>query len=451
MNVEFEALPNCLATLKIAVNPDAVTKTMTEITSNYTKYAKLPGFRAGKAPRSVVERKFSKEIREEVTKQVLSDGCREAIKDKGLRVLSLSEVEDVVWGEDQSLQFKATLVLHPSFDLPDYKGIPVTVPSAEVTEAEIDEAIENLREQQADFPDVEPARAAAMDDFIVVDYSGTIDGTAVHEKFPKAGKPLSENADFWIKMTDEAFFPGFCAQLVGANVGETREFDIEVPADFPVEGMPGTKVHYKVDVKGVKARTLPALDDAFANNIASGKSLNELRIMAREELQRQKHGNIDAAKRNGVMSALLAKIECELPTAMVRNQTQSILQEIVRENQTRGVAEEVIKEHQQDLVGSAAQSARDRIKGTFVLLRIAEQEKIQVTENELRGRISQLARKYEMTFEKMLKELQKRGAIDQISEEILTAKTLEFIAKEATVSVSAEAPQIEAAAEEAKA
>jgi len=438
MNVEFEALPNCLATLKISVSPDKVSKAMGEVTSNYAKYAKLPGFRPGKAPRSVVEKKFSKEIREEVTKQVLSDACREAIKDKGLRVLSLSEVEDVVWGEDQSLAFRATLVLHPTFDLPDYKGIPVTVPNAEVTEAEIDEAIENLREQQADFPDVEPARPASMDDFIVVDYDGTIDGEPVHVKFPKAGKPLSHNADFWIKMTDEAFFPGFCQQLVGANIGDTREFDIEVPADFPVEGMPGTKVHYKVAVKGLKARKLPELDDAFASSIAEGKSLAELRIMAREELQRQKHNNIDAAKRNGVMSALLSKVECELPTAMVRNQTQSILQEIVRENQTRGVAEEVIKEHEKDLVGSAAQSARDRIKGTFILLRVAEQEKIQVTEMELRTRIAQLARKYEMTFDKMLKELQKRGALDQISEEILTAKTLDFVAKEASVTTSAE-------------
>ncbi|MEK0451684.1 MAG: trigger factor [Verrucomicrobiota bacterium] len=438
MNVEFEALPNCLATLKISVSPDKVSKAVGEVTSNYAKYAKLPGFRPGKAPRSVVEKKFSKEIREEVTKQVLSDACREAIKDKGLRVLSLSEVEDVVWGDDQSLAFRATLVLHPTFDLPDYKGIPVTVPSAEVTEAEIDEAIENLREQQADFPDIEPARPAAMDDFIVVDYDGTIDGEPVHVKFPKAGKPLSHNADFWIKMTDEAFFPGFCQQLVGANIGDTREFDIEVPADFPVEGMPGTKVHYKVAIKGLKARKLPELDDTFASSIAEGKSLAELRIMAREELQRQKHNNIDAAKRNGVMSALLSKVECELPTAMVRNQTQSILQEIVRENQTRGVAEEVIKEHEKDLVGSAAQSARDRIKGTFILLRVAEQEKIQVTEMELRTRIAQLARKYEMTFDKMLKELQKRGALDQISEEILTAKTLDFVAKEASVTTSAE-------------
>ena len=197
MNVEFQALPNCLANLRIEVEPDLVTKKREEVTKQYTKLAKLPGFRAGKAPRSVVEKKFNSEIKEEVTKQVLTDATRQAITDKGLRVLSLSEVEDVVWGDDQSLKFRATLILHPNFDLPDYKGVPITVPNTEVKDEEVDEAIENLREQQADFPDVEPARPAAMEDYVVVDYDGTIEGEPVHVKFPKAGKPLTHNTDVY--------------------------------------------------------------------------------------------------------------------------------------------------------------------------------------------------------------------------------------------------------------
>lgn len=439
MNVVFEPLPNCLANLRVEVSPDAVKTTWEKVTSDYTKYAKLPGYRQGKAPRGVVEKKFGKEIREEVTKQVLSEACRSAIKERNLRVLQLSEVQDVEWGDDKSLKFKATLVLHPDFELPDYKGIVVTVPSAEVTDEEIDQAIENLRDQQADFPDVEPARPAAMDDYVVVDYDGTIDGEPVHVKFPKAGKPLTSNREFWIKMTDEAFFPGFCAQIVGANVGDTREFDIEVPADFPVEGMPGTKIHYQVALKAIKARVLPEVNDAFADSIAKGKSLAELRIMAREELQRQKHANGDAARRNGVMAHLISKVECELPTQLVRSQTQSILSDIVRENQTRGVTEEVLKEHERELIGSAAQTARDRIKGTFVLLRIAEKEGIKITEMELRERINSMARNYQMSFDKMLKELRKRDAIDQISEDVLTAKTLAFVASQAAVVTSAPA------------
>ncbi len=457
MNVAFETLPNCLANLKIEVDAPDVQKKMGEITSQYTKQARLPGFRQGKAPRSVVEKKFTKEIREEVTRQVLSDACREAIEERKLRVLSLSEIEDVEWGDDKSLKFRATLVLQPEFDVPDYKGIPVSVPATEVTDADVDESIENLREQQADFPDVKPARAAAMEDYVVVDYDGTIEGEPVHVKFPKAGKPLSHNKDFWIKMTEEAFFPGYCKNLVGANIGEMREFDVEVPADFPVEGMPGSTIHYKVTLKELKERVLPEVNDEFAGNIAKGKTLAELRTMAREELVRQKQREADAAKRTSVMAHLTSKVECELPTTLVRQQTQNILDEIVKENQERGVADEILREHEKDLVGSAAQSARERIKGTFILLRIAEKEKITVTEMDMRRRIAGLAQRSKMSFDKMVKELQKRGAIDQIREELVTAKALDFVASQAAVTAAAveekkdEAAPAEASAEKGEA
>jgi trigger factor len=434
MNVAFEPLPNCLANLRIEVDPPDVEKKLGEVASQYTKLAKLPVFRQGKAPRAVVEKKFNKEIREEVTKQVLSDACRSAIQERKLRVLSLADVEDVEWGDDKSLKFRATLVLQPEFDIPDYKGIPVTVPGSEVTEEEVDQSIDSLREQQADFPDVTPARPLAMGDYAVVDYDGTIEGEPVHVKFPKAGKPLSHNKDFWIKMTDEAFFPGYCAQLTGMNIGETREFDITVPDDFPVEGMPGTKIHYKVTLRGVKTRTLPELNDEFANSVSKGKTLAELRTLAREELVRQKVARVEAAKRTASMAHLTSKVECELPTSLVRRQTQSILDDIVRENQERGVADDILREHEQELVGSAAQSARERIKGTFILLRIAEKEGLTVTEMDLRRRISALAQRARMAFDKMVKELQKRNAIDQIRDEILTAKALDLVASQVTIT-----------------
>lgn len=438
MNVAFETLPNCIANLRIEVDPPDVEKKLGEVASQYTKLAKLPGFRQGKAPRAVVEKKFGKEIREEVTRQVLSDACRDAIQERKLRVLSLADVEDVEWGDDKSLKFRATLVLQPDFDTPDYKGIPVTVPSSEVKEEDVDESIESLREQQADFPDVSPARPLEMGDYAVVDYDGLIEGEPVHVKFPKAGKPLSHNKDFWIKMTDEAFFPGYCAQLTGMNIGETREFDITVPEDFPVEGMPGAKIHYKVTLRGVKMRTLPELNDEFAAGIAKSKTLAELRTMAREELQRQKLAAIESAKRTGAMAHLTAKVECELPTSLVRRQTQSILDDIVRENQERGVADDMLREHEQELVGSAAQSARERIKGTFILLRIAEKEGITVTEMDLRRRIAALAQRARMAFDKMVKELKKRNAIDQIRDEILTAKALDLVASHVTVTTESD-------------
>ena len=212
-----------------------------------------------------------------------------------------------------------------------------------------------------------------------------------------------------------------------------------MPADFPVEGMPGQKIQYEVTLKSIKEKVLPALDDAFADTVAKGKTLTEVRDMAREEIGKQKKTQADSGKRNEIMRQLLAAVECELPQEMVRQQTRSILNEIVKENQSRGVADDVLKENEKELVGAAANNARERIKGTFILLRIAELEGIKVTREELMGRIATLAERYELTFEKMLKELQKRDGLDQINEELLSGKVLDFLASTASVSTVAAA------------
>lgn len=434
MNVVVENLPNCITTLRIELESEKVNKVWEAVTADYTKYAKIPGYRAGKAPKAVIEKKFKKEIREELEKKLLSDSCREAISEKKLRVLSLAQIDDVELGEDKTMKFTATLVTQPEFELPTYKGLVVPLKSTEVTEAEIDESLEHLRDQAADFVDITEDRGAQMEDFVVVDYTGTIDGKPVHEAFPKAGKPLSSNEDFWIRMTPEAFFPGYADALVGAKPGETRTFDIEVPADFPIEGMSGQKIQYVVTVKSIKTKILPALDDAFADTVAKGKTLEELRVMAREELGRQKVNDAENTKRNEIMRQLLSQVECELPVDLVRTQTRRILNDIVRENQARGIGEDVLKENEQQLLGTASQNARDQLKSTFILLRVAEAEGLRATQQEFNQRIGALAHRYEMTPSKLLKELEKRNAVDQITEEIITSKALDFLASNASVS-----------------
>ena len=437
MNVVVEPLPNCLATLRVEVEPAKVNQAMDQLIKEFGQSAKIPGYRPGKAPRAVVERKYKREIREELESKLLREGTRQAITEKNLRVLQIANVEDIVIGDDQTMSFTATVVTQPSFELPEYKELSIELKSVVVTDKEIEDSLENLREQVADFTDM-PDRGAQMEDYVVVAYEGTIDGKPVHEAFPKAGQPLSGNDEFWIKMTEEAFFPGYCAQLVGATVGEVREFDVEVPADFPVEGMPGVKIHYKVTLKGVKEKVLPALDDAFAASVVKDKTLEELRAMAREELGRQKVNEVEGSKRTQIMKLLLAGVECELPANMVRNETQRILNEVIRENQARGVDESLIKENQKELIGMASQNAREKLKGTFILLRIAEVEKIQVTREEVFGRIASLAQQYKMTFEKMLKALEKNSGIDQINEELLTGKTLDFLLSSAKVTSAPE-------------
>ena len=433
MNVTIEPLPHCLATLRVEIPSDQVSATRERITDAYMKQVKLPGFRPGKVPRSVVVSKFNKQIREELKEKLIQENTRTAIFEKNLRVLTIQNVNDVDFSPDDTLRYTATLVTEPEFELPEYKGIAVQIPPAEITDADVDSTLEQLRNQYADFTDV-AGRALAMEDYAVIDYAGTIDGKPVHEAFPQAGKPLSGNTQFWIRMTAESFFPGFCDALAGANPGEQRAFDIPVPADFSVEEMRGLSIHYEVTVQAVKEKHVPGLDDAFADKIVTGKTLAELRELVREDLIKDRTNAGGRMKRDQIMKFLCEKVECELPQHLLRGETERMLNELVRENQSRGITDAILEENEKQLVAAASAGARDRIKGSFILSRIAQNEKLNVSREDLAQHVAAMAGGYRMPIDKMFKQIQERDAMPGIHEELLTGKALDFLVMSASVS-----------------
>ncbi len=246
------------------------------IANNYARYARIPGYRTGKAPRAVIERKFRKEIQDELTKKLVSKSYHEAIAQQQLRVLSLTNLEDVEFGEDRSMSFRATVVTAPEFELPDYKSIPVELPAAEVTAEEVDAALERLRDQSADFQDV-AGRTLELEDFAVIDFDGSIDGVAISEIVPEASKNLQGGKKFWLRVADDNFLPRFAEQIVGMNADETRSVQVEFPEDFPVTELAGKKADYAVTLNEIKQKVLPELDDAFAGKLMKDKTLAELR------------------------------------------------------------------------------------------------------------------------------------------------------------------------------
>jgi trigger factor len=440
MNVQVEALPNCLATLKVDLPPDAVNAARQNITRDYAAHARLPGYRPGKAPLAVVERKFQKEIREELERKLLSESTRAAITEKHLRVLQVQNVEAVEFSPDQSLHFTATLVTAPDFELPRYRKIPVIVPSAEVTEEEVDDSVERLRNQAATFNDID-GRGLEPEDYAVIDYDGAIDGKPVSEVYPKgAGKVLTSNTSFWIRMAPEQLLPGFSEALLGAGPSETREFDLPIAHDFPVPELAGQTIHYSVTVTGLKSKKLPELNDTFASTVVEGKTLAEVRALAKGELERQKKEQIESQKREQIMGFLVNNVECELPQNYVAGETRRILSDIVQREQSRGMTDEAIKQSEKELVEAAARAARQKLKGTFILQRIAEAEKVTVTQAELRARTTAMAVRYGMTPDKLAKELEKRDAMDRVAEEVLSNKVIDFLVANAEVRIGEAGP-----------
>jgi trigger factor len=443
MKIEVEKEPPGMATLRIELPPEDVRKEWDAIASNYSRYARIPGYRAGKAPRQVIEKKFRKEIQDELTKALVSKSYHEAIAEKQLRVVSLTDVGDVEFGEDRSMRFRATVVTAPEFELPDYKNIPVQLPATAVSEAEVDTAIERLRDQAADFVDVKE-RELAMGDFAVLDFTGAIDGVPISEIVPEASKNLHGGKKFWLHLAPENFLPKFGEQIVGMKPGEMRSVQVEFPADFPVTELAEKKADYAVTLSEIKEKVLPAVDDAFAAKIMPEKTLAELRHAIEHNLEHEKEHEIERAKEQQIVKFLHERISFDLPPPLLKNETRRALNELVHRNRERGVPDELLKGKEKELIEGAGSLAAHRLKTNFILHRIAEAEKIEVTREEIDEAIRAQAAHYNVSVEKMRKEFEENDRVNGLAEEILLGKTLDFL--KANVSVE---PTSETAAAEA--
>jgi trigger factor len=437
MNVEVENLPNCIASLHIELPPDRVTKEWNEVVQGFKQVARIPGFRPGKAPPSVVEAKFRKEIQQELTKKLVSETTREAIREKGLKVLSISEVEDVEFTPEKMMRFTATLITAPEFQLPDYKGIPIKIPGTEVTGEEIQQAMQNLRESRATFSDVED-RALELGDFAIIDYATSVDNQALSEFSPKVPKILAGGQDFWVKLDENTFLKGFSGALIGMRPNDTREFDLPAPDDYPIRDLAGKTLHFNVTLKLIKRMQLPEISDEFASQVRNGFTLDQLRNAVIEDMTSEKKQRAEALKHNQIIDYLVSRVECELPQSYVKDETRRIMSEIVQQNQRRGITEDVLRENQKDIVSAASRNAKERLKANFILTKIAETEKMDVSAAELKDRVQQLANQYRTTFEKMMSELDEKRAIGQVREEVLIGKVLDFLTSNANIEIDSE-------------
>jgi trigger factor len=301
-----------------------------------------------------------------------------------------------------------------------------------------------LRDQSADFVDV-PERGVEMEDFVVIDFEGTVDGQPVSEVAPQANKTLSGGKKFWLRVAPDNFLPNFSEQLIGQKPGETRLAIVDLASDFPVKELAGKKATYTVTLGEIKKKVLPEINDEWAAKMAPGKSLADLRHMIEHDIEHEKEHEIERAKEAQIVKYLHEHVQFDVPPVLLRNETRRALGELVQRNRERGVSDEMLKEKEKELVEGAGGLAAHRLKTNFILRGIAEGEKIEVTPQELRERIRDEATRYNISPEKMRKELEEHNGMDGFAEQILLGKTLDFL--KANVSVQ---PSVEPAISEKK-
>jgi len=429
VNVSVENLAPCKKLVRVELEAKQVDETFDSITKDFQRQASLPGFRPGKAPKDMVIRKYDKDISDEVKRKLISDSYRKALDEKKLDVVGYPDIEEIQFGRGQTLQFAATIETAPEFELPDYKGLEVKKENRSVTDADVEKAIDALRQQQVSFKTVE--RPAATGDIAVVNYTGTSDGKPITDIAPTA-KGLTEQKNFWVEMESKSFIPGFADQLLGAKAGDKRTVNVDFPADFVTPQLQGKKGVYEVEVVEVKEKELPAVDDTFAKSFGA-EDVQKLRDGVRRDLENELNYSQNRVVRNQLIAALMNKVNFELPQSAVESETRNVVYDLVRENQKRGVPREMIEQEKDRIYSAATQNAKDRVKVSFLLRKIAEKEDIKVSQEEVLRRIQTMAQMYQIPPEKFIKDLQKRNGFVEIYDQLASEKTIEFLQQNAKV------------------
>ena len=437
MNIVVEKQPKCVATLRVEIPVDRVDREHAKISRGYATKARIPGFRPGKAPSAVVEKRFQKEITEELHGALINEAYDEALKQESLRVLDFGMPEDVTTHPDGSITFISKLTLAPEVSLPDYKGVSVTVPPYAVPDEEIEAQLTALQERYADFNDIE-GRAAAMGDFAVVNYTSTVDGKATDEFLGKPAGYLSSRDGFWVRLDEKAFLPGFAAQLVGMNAEDSKEITVTLPEDFPIEELRDQQLVFQTTVKELKQAVLPALDDELAERIAPGKTMEAIKEIISENMEGERRRKIDDMKVNQIVAHFNAQVNFELPEVLVTQETQSQADAMVQRGVQSGMSEGEIESQQNEIFANAGNQAVSNLRTNFILQEIARAEKITVSDNELVNHLLQIANSRKIAPKKFIKDMQREGRIPTIRSSMAIGKTIDFLVEHANVVESKE-------------
>jgi trigger factor len=429
VNITVENLAPCKKLVRVEVESQKVDETFESITKDFSKHAALPGFRPGKAPREMILRKYEKDIEDEVKKKLISDSYRDAMKEQKLSVLGYPDIEEIQFGRGQALQFAATIETAPEFELPEYKGIPAKRETRTVTDADMERALDALRQQQLDYKTVE--RPAQTGDIAVVNYTGTSDGKPITDIAPTA-KGLTEQKNFWVEMQPDSFIPGFADQLAGAKAGDKRTVNVDFPADFVTPELQGKKGVYDVEIVEVKEKVLPAMDETFAKSFGA-ESVEKLREGVRKDLENELEFSQNKSVRGQLIRSLLDRVNFDLPETTVAEQTRHVVYDIVRENQKRGISREMIEQQKDQIYAAAANGAKERVKVAFIMQKIAEKEDVKINDEELSRRVVQLAAMYQIPTDQFVKDLQKRNGFGEIYESLRNEKVVDFLQQNAKI------------------
>ena len=439
MEVNITDLSPCKKQLRIEIDAETVNAKFDAVAKDFRRHAHLPGFRPGKAPLANVMRSYGDKIGEEAKRTLMSDSYAKALKENELRPVIMPEVEELQFGHGKPFQYLATLEVTPAFEMPEYIGIEVEKERHSVNDADIAKALDTLREQRVSYADMD--RPVVEDDFIVVNFTGTIDDKPITDLI-KVARGLTEQKNFWLHKTQNPLIPGTVEALIGSSKGDKKTVTVTIPDDFVYEEIVGKEAKYEIEIVQVKEKSLPELDDKFAKGFGA-ESMDKLREGVENDLKNELEYSKKKSIRNQCVDKLLGAVNCDLPETIVNEATRAAVHNIVQQNHERGVGKEIIEENKDKIYANAKTDAEVRVKANYILSKIAEKEGIKVTDQELSRQVAALAAQQKVKPQKLAQQLKDNGTIYQVQEEIMNAKVIDLLEEKANVTEVAPKPEEE--------
>jgi trigger factor len=412
-------IEGCKHSLDVTVPVVEVEKETERAVANIQKKVRLPGFRPGKAPLGIVKTKFASDIQQDVIEALVPKFFHEAAEKEGLQVVGRPNIVDVHMHAGEPLKFKAEFEVAPTFDLGEYRGVAIAYAEPEVTDADMDERIDKIREQKAEYVNEDP-RALADGDYAVVSLE-SVSGT---------DEKISQD-EMMLKIGDENTMKEFSENLRGASPDEEREFDISYPEDYDRASLAGRTVRFKAKVKAVRRKELPELNDEFAKDLGDFQTLEEFKETVRKTIFREREYQAQEAAKHDIIDKLVDSHDFPIPEAYLDRQIEMNVENQFRQLAAQGMDPRQLNLDWAKLKESMAPRAQRDVKASLILDKVSERESIGATNEEVDAEVAKIARQQRENVPVVRAKLQKEGALGRIAGHIRTDKTLRFLFEQA--------------------
>jgi len=409
---------DCKRSLEIEIPLEEVEQAKERVTNSIKQRVRLPGFRPGKAPVSMIQSRFESEIRNEVLELLLPQAFRDRVQKEELKVVGTPDVSDLHFETGQPIRFKADFEVAPEVELGTYTGLPVKYEEPTVTDEELDKRLESLRENKAEFPNQDP-RPIESGDYVLV-HLKSLAGLA---------EPIDQ--DVQVQVGAEDTLPEFNQHLIGASPDETKEFDVTYPDNYAQERLSGKTVRFQLTPKFIRKKELPALDDEFARDLGDYQSISELRDAVRKSIFHEKQYVAQQAAKEELVDQLVATHDFPVPEAYVERQIENQVRMQLRDLAGRGVDPDSIKLDWSKIKEAQRDKALRNVKASLLLEKIAEREAISATRDEVDREVQRIARQEREAVPVTRARLEKEGGLSRIAGAIQSEKTLHFLFEQA--------------------